>query len=146
MDKIIGKIEMIQWGLESYAISDDKSFICGSLGYNKEKTAELINRANKGKRIIKVKETDIMGYSGNTKYFYSLNKAKKYFKELFNSYKSDISDQCAYQNEPIQWDKRKIDGRNKCVSIEYWTSYETECGTEHDTTIAVITLEELKIE
>ena len=97
-------------------------------------------------RIIKVEESDIMGYRGNIKYFYSLNKAKKYFKELFSGYKQELADECGYQSEPIQWNRIKVKGRKKEVSLEYWTSYETDCGTEHDTTIAVISLEELKIE
>lgn len=139
-------IQIEEWGKESFAIHDDKGFICGNLGFNKAKTNEMIAMANRSTRIIKVEETDIMGYTGNIKYFCSLNKAKKYFKELFNSYKYELTDQCGYQSEPIQWNKIIVKGRKKEVSLEYWTSYETECGIEHDTTIAVITLEELKIE
>ena len=96
-------------------------------------------------RIIKVEESDIMGYTGNTKYFYSLNKAKKYFKKLYKQYIPDAADdyECTNQKQSVMWNKIISKGRKKDVSIEYWTSYETDCGTEHDTTIVFITLEEL---
>lgn len=35
-------------------------------------------------RTIKVEEIDYVGFTGNTKYFQSLRKAKRYFKTLVN--------------------------------------------------------------
>lgn len=98
------------------------------------------------KRIIKVEEIDMMGYSGNTKYFKSLNKAKKYFKELFNSYKDEL----IYDDDSITITGSTLSNRNgkryKSVVMEIMSKNDSENGTEYDTEFIIIRLEEIKIE
>lgn len=103
-------------------------------------------------RIIKVEEVDMMGYAGDTKHFTSLKKAKKYFKKLFNYNKSNLVDKGdGFKSEPVYFrnfqETPRLKGkRYKEVCMELWHSYETDCGTEWDTTIKSIVLEEIKIE
>lgn len=103
-------------------------------------------------RIIKVEEVDMRGYSGDIKYFISLKKAKKYFKKLFNYNKSNLVDEGdGVQSKPVyirnfQQTPRLKGKRYKEACMELWHSCETDCGTEWDTSIVSIILEEIKIE
>lgn len=103
-------------------------------------------------RVIKVEEVDMVGYAGDTKYFSSLNKAKRYFKKLFDYNKSSLVDEGdGFQSEPVYFrnfqETPRLKGkRYKEASMEIWHSYETDCGTEWDTIIKSIVLEEIKIE
>lgn len=97
-------------------------------------------------RIIKVEETDMMGYSGDTKYFKSLKKAKKYFKELFVKYKPELVE----DKDSVRFNKnKKLQGkgmRYKSVVMELMREEVSENGTEYDSEFITITLEEIKIE
>lgn len=103
-------------------------------------------------RIIKVKELDFMGFEGNTKYFKSLNKAKKYFKSLVRLNKKNLveDEECSYFKKAINYsDKPKyIDKKNRYrrVDIEIWNKCETEYGTEYYTQPLTVVLEEINIE
>lgn len=104
-------------------------------------------------RIIKVEECNVMGFESENKYFNSLKKAKKYFKKLIKNHKEDLAkeDDCGYQNKPIEYEEydlfiEKPKGRYKSANLECWYSSETDCGTEWDTTLISITLNEIKIE
>ena len=98
-------------------------------------------------RIIKVKENDMMGYSGDIKYFKSLNKAKKYFKKLFNSHKVELvedDDSVRFMNyKGLNPEKGK---RFNTVVMELMSENISENGTEYDLEFITITLEEIKIE
>ncbi|KZL88680.1 hypothetical protein [Clostridium magnum] len=105
-------------------------------------------------RIIKVEEVDMYGFEGNTKYFKSLNRAKKYFKELIKSHKDDLAkEDLSYLGKPLVYSdnstkivKNKPGIRNKSASMECWYSSETDCGTEWDTHVITVNLEEILIE
>ena len=97
--------------------------------------------------IIKVEENDMMGYSGDIKYFKSLNKAKKYFKKLFNSHKVELvedDDSVRFMNyKGLNPEKGK---RFNSVVMELMSENVSENGTEYDSEFITITLEEIKIE
>ncbi|WP_297429806.1 hypothetical protein [Clostridium sp.] len=103
-------------------------------------------------RVIKVQEVDMMGYSGDIKYFISLKKAKRYFKKLFNRNKADlVSAYEGYGEKPVYYrntkSTEKLKGRRyKEVCLECLTETTSENGTEYDTEIITISLEEIKIE
>ena len=94
-------------------------------------------------RIIKVEENDMMGYSGDIKYFKSLNKAKK----LFNSHKVELvedDDSVRFMNyKGLNPEKGK---RFNSVVMELMSENVSENGTEYDSEFITITLEEIKIE
>ena len=105
-------------------------------------------------RIIKVEEIGSWGFQSGTKYFKSLNKAKKYFKQLIKSHKSELAedDDCNYQDESISFGDKPLVGvhksgiRRKRATLECWYSSETDCGTEWDTEPITIVLDEIVIE
>lgn len=105
-------------------------------------------------RVIKVEEIGKWGFESGTKYFKSLNKAKRYFKELVKSHKSELAEDedCSYQEKPIIAEDKPLEGfykpgiRRKRVNLECWYSSETDCGTEWDTEPVTIALDEIVIE
>ena len=97
-------------------------------------------------RIIKVEATDMMGYSGDTKYFKSLKKAKKYFKELFIKFKPELVED---KESVVFIDTRYLKDkgeRYKSVVMELMSESVSENGTEYDSEFITITLEDTKIE
>ncbi|WP_275372695.1 hypothetical protein [Clostridium tertium] len=105
-------------------------------------------------RIIKVEELSGWGFESGTKYFKSLNKAKKYFKQLIKSHKDDLAndEDCGHQEKPVVYegkpfeDMYKKGSRRKRVNLECWYSSNTECGTEYDTELITIALDEITID
>lgn len=107
-------------------------------------------------RIIKVEEIGMYGFESETKFFKSLKKAKKYFKELIKKHKEDLAEigDCSSLEKPIEYYNYKKNelfiekptGRNKIAKLECWYSSETDCGTEYDTEVITIYLNEIKIE
>lgn len=97
-------------------------------------------------RIIKVEATDMMGYSGETKYFKSLKKAKKYFRELFIKYKPELVE----DKDSVRFNQNdKLQGkgmRYKSVVMELMREEVSENGTEYDSEFITITLEQIEIE
>lgn len=97
-------------------------------------------------RIIKVEVTDMMGYSGDTKYFKSLKKAKKYFKELFIRFKPELvdgEDSAMFTGNSRRNRKGK---RYKAVVMELMKEDVSENGTEYSSEFITITLEQIEIE
>lgn len=105
-------------------------------------------------RIIKVEELNGWGFSSNTKYFSSLNKAKRYFKYLIKNHKSDLveDEECSYQEKPIIYDNESVLSictkslRRKRANLECWYSSDTEYETEWNTHPITITLDEIVLE
>ena len=105
-------------------------------------------------RIIKVEEISSWGFESGTKYFKSLNKAKRYFKQLIKSHKGELAEDgdCSYQEKPISVEGKTLIGvhkagiRRKRITLECWYSSETDCGTEWDTEPITIALDEIVIE
>lgn len=105
-------------------------------------------------RIIKVEELSGWGFESGTKYFKSLNKAKRYFKELIKSHKGNLAEDedCSHQEKAISVEGKSFEGmykkgvRRKRVNLECWYSSETDCGTEWDTESITIALDEITIE
>lgn len=97
-------------------------------------------------RIIKVEATDMMGYSGETKYSKSLKKAKKYFKELFIKYKPELvegDDSVMFTGNTCRNRKGK---RYRSVVMELMSESLSENGTEYGSEFLTIRLEQIEIE
>lgn len=98
-------------------------------------------------RIIKVEEIDMMGYSGDTKYFKSLKKAKRYFKKLFNKHKCELAESDDAVEIINSKDTIGAKGRRyKSIMMELIKESDSENGTEYDTEFITITLMQIYIE
>ena len=150
-----------EMGIDEYTV---QQVLCGNDSYEEylleerctncrfSKNGQCEGQCSAGKiRVIKVQETDMMGYSGDTKYFTSLKKAKKYFKKLFNRNKADlVSADEGYGEKPVSSafkSTERLKGRRyREACLECLTENTSENGTEYDTEIITISLEEIKIE
>ena len=70
-------------------------------------------------RVIKVYEVDSDNYQANEKYFFSLNKAKKYFKGLIYRHKKELvrKDERVFKLDSMDF-IRKPGKRFKCKRLE----------------------------
>lgn len=101
-------------------------------------------------RIIKVEEIDSRGYTGEVKYFKSINKAKKSFKKFIKKHKGElVKPEDASQEKPIM-PVRKIPAsrvagkRYKETALECYLE-DSYCADEISETITIL-LEEIKVE
>ena len=100
-------------------------------------------------RVIKVYEKDSDNFIANEKYFYSLNKAKKYFKGLIHRHKKELVREDerelktdSYLESEYQLLTRKGKGRFKLRRLEI----NNEDIFESPNEIIEIRLEEIKVE
>lgn len=101
------------------------------------------------KRVIKVYEKDSDNFTANEKYFFSLNKAKKYFKGLIYRHKKELVREDerelktdSYLENEYQRLTQKGKGRFKCKRLEI----NNEDIFEYPNEIITVFLEEIKIE
>lgn len=139
--------------MESVSESEEKD-LSNALKYINQLENKLVKLGGRirNQRVIKVQEVDMMGYPGDTKYFTSLKKAKRYFKKLFNRNKSDVvnADE-GYSEKSVCYrnikQNEKLKGRRyKEVWMECLDVSTSENGTEYGTKIITILLEEVEIE